>query len=311
MTYIKYLIRFVITGDEKMSSIQNSGMKSTIGGASLRFLGYVLFFLGIAGLIIAIVGSVFALKILWIFVSVIAIGIGFICTGFYIIPEWIRVPVLLLGKYRTMKGPGIFWLVPLIYTIPYALDMRIITSSFSAEQTLTKDNVPVNVDAVLFWQVIEPYKASIKVQDYQNAIKWAAQTSLRDIIGKTDLSDMLVGRERMSHELEKIIDERTETWGVKSISVEVRDVIIPTVLQDAMSRQAQAERERQARIILAGSEEEIAQRFVNAARKYEEDKVALNLRAMNILYETMKEKGAWIIVPSDMANIFGKTLQKI
>lgn len=293
-----------------MSSIQKISLQSNIGGARVRIFGYFLFFLGILGIVVSLIGEILKPKLLWIILSAFTTSLGFILTGIYIIPEWIRVPVLLLGKYRTMKGPGMFWLFPGIYTIPYALDMRIITSSFSAEQTLTKDNVPVNVDAVLFWQVVDPYKASIKVQDYQNAIKWAAQTSLRDIIGKTDLSDMLIGREHMSHELEKIIDERTETWGVKSISVEVRDVIIPTVLQDAMSRQAQAERERQARIILAGSEEEIALKFLNAAKKYEQDAVALNLRAMNILYETMKEKGAWIIVPSDLANLFGNTLPK-
>ncbi len=177
--------------------------------------------------------------------------VGFILEGFYIIPEWIRVPVLQLGRYKGLKGPGIFWLMPLIYSIPYTLDQRIITSSFSAEKTLTKDNVPVNVDAVLFWQVIDSYKAAIKVQDYRNAITWSAQTSLRDIIGKTDLSQMLAGRDEIAAALQEIIDSRTENWGVKSISVELRDVVIPEALQDAMSRQAQAERERQARIILA------------------------------------------------------------
>jgi regulator of protease activity HflC (stomatin/prohibitin superfamily) len=231
--------------------------------------------------------------------------LGFICMGFYIIPEWIRVPTLKLGKYKKMGGPGVFWIFPFIYKIPFSLDIRIITTTFSAEQTLTKDNVPVNVDAVLFWQVLDSYKAALKVQDYQKAISWAAQTSLRDIIGKTELSQMLAGREELSHELEKIIDSHTEEWGVKSRSVEIRDIIIPTALQDAMSRQAQAERERQARVILAGSEEQIANKFINAAHIYEKDEVALNLRAMNILYESVKEKGGWIIVPSDMVNILG------
>ena len=197
--------------------------------------------------------------------------------------------------------------MPLIYSIPYTLDQRIITSSFSAEKTLTKNNVPVNVDAVLFWQVIDSYKAAIKVQDYRNAITWSAQTSLRDIIGKTDLSQMLAGRDEIAAALQEIIDSRTENWGVKSISVELRDVVIPKALQDAMSRQAQAERERQARIILANSEEQIAQKFVNAAQIYANDPTALNLRALNILYESMKEKGAWIIVPSEMVKYFGAT----
>ncbi|OLS13662.1 MAG: membrane protease subunit, stomatin/prohibitin [Promethearchaeota archaeon CR_4] len=210
-----------------------------------------------------------------------------------------------------MRGPGIFWLFPLVYTIPFALDIRIITTSFKAEQTLTKDNVPVNVDAVLFWQVVDPFKAAIKVQDYKNAIAWGAQTSLRDIIGRSDLSGMLSDRERLAKELQATIDGITEEWGVNSRAVEIRDIAIPAGLQDAMSRQAQAERERQARIILAGSEEQIAQKFLNAAQTYERDEVALNLRAMNILYESMKEKGAWVIVPSDMVNILGGNFKKL
>ncbi|MFX1322828.1 MAG: slipin family protein [Promethearchaeota archaeon] len=288
-----------------MSSYYKSNL---IGGVVIRSLGYILFILGI----IILIGFIIALNLFGIPINpLLFIGItimtfiGFICMGLYIIPEWIKVPTLLLGKFRKMRGPGVLWLFPFLYRIPFSLDMRIITTTFSAEQTLTKDNVPVNVDAVLFWKVVDSYKASLRVQDYKTAISWAAQTSLRDIIGKTELSQMLAGREEISHDLERIIDERTEEWGVKSISVEIRDVIIPTALQDAMSRQAQAERERQARIILAGSEEQIANKFINAAHIYESDEVALNLRAMNILYESMKEKGAWIIVPSDMVNILG------
>jgi regulator of protease activity HflC (stomatin/prohibitin superfamily) len=288
--------------------MSNYSMIKTIGGNVVRGIGYFLFFADIIVMISIIIAfNFFAIPIdLVIYIVVgILIVLGFILMGIYIIPQWIKVPTLRLGNYKKMRGPGIFWLFPFIYQIPFALDIRIITTTFSAEQTLTKDNVPVNVDAVLFWKVVDTYKASIHVQDYQNAISWAAQTSLRDIIGKTELSQMLAGREEISHDLERIIDERTEEWGVKSISVELRDVIIPTALQDAMSRQAQAERERQARVILAGSEEQIAGKFINAAQIYEKDKVALNLRAMNILYETMKDKGAWIIVPSDMVNILG------
>ena len=285
-----------------------------IGGAIIRGLGYFLFFLGI----IIIIGILIAMNLFQIsFIILLLIGfssmtiIGFIFMGLYIIPEWIKIPTLLLGKFKSMRGPGILWLFPFIYRIPFSLDMRIITTTFSAEQTLTKDNVPVNVDAVLFWKVIDSFKASLRVQDYKTAISWAAQTSLRDIIGKTELSQMLAGREEISHDLERIIDERTEEWGVKSISVEIRDVIIPTALQDAMSRQAQAERERQARVILAGSEEQIASKFINAAHIYESDEVAFNLRAMNILYESMKEKGGWIVVPSDMVNILGGRFKHI
>ncbi|MHA1821421.1 MAG: slipin family protein [Promethearchaeota archaeon] len=285
-----------------------------VGGAGIRGFGQFLFWGGLIVLLFLIIERYLTNMLAFdvtILVLIIIMVVGFLFSGLYIIPEWIRVPVLLLGKFKAMKGPGIFWLFPFVYKIPFALDMRIITTTFSAEQTLTKDNVPVNVDAVLFWQVIDPYKASMNVQDYKIAITWAAQTALRDIIGKTNLSQMLAGREQLSHELEKNIDEKTETWGVKSISVEIRDVIIPAALQDAMSRQAQAERERQARIILAGSEEEIAKKFLNAASMYEKDEIALNLRAMNILYESMKEKGAWIIVPSDMVNILGGQFKKI
>ncbi|MFX1525525.1 MAG: slipin family protein [Promethearchaeota archaeon] len=285
-----------------------SSKVNLIGGSVIRGLGYLLFILGIIILITILISMNFfvipIIVLLLIGISTMTF-IGFVFMGLYIIPEWIKIPTLLLGKYKKMRGPGIMWLFPFIYKIPFALDMRIITTTFSAEQTLTKDNVPVNVDAVLFWKVVDPYKASLRVQDYKIAISWAAQTSLRDIIGKTELSQMLAGREEISHDLESIIDERTEEWGVKSISVEIRDVVIPTALQDAMSRQAQAERERLARVILAGSEEQIANKFINAAHIYESDEVALDLRAMNILYESMKEKGAWIVVPSDMVNILG------
>jgi regulator of protease activity HflC (stomatin/prohibitin superfamily) len=296
-----------------MSSVQSgqrvysSDGQSSFGGGGLRGLGVFLIVVSIIGVFVDI-GYSYSNMIpseYWISGIILTFIAGFILTGFYIIPEWIRVPVLMLGRYKGLRGPGIFWLVPLIYTIPYALDLRIITSGFSAEKTLTKDNVPVNVDAVLFWQVVDPFKAAIKVQDYRNAITWAAQTSLRDVIGKTDLSQMLIGRQQISVELQSIIDVRTEEWGVKSIAVELRDVVIPEALQDAMSRQAQAERERQARIILASSEEQIAEKFLNAAHTYESNATALNLRAMNILYESMKEKGAWIIVPSEMVKFFG------
>jgi len=297
-----------------MINMSQQSYKSKVGGANIRGIGYFFFIVGLMILIGTLIFSIilpFPIDIFMIVGSIIMMLIGFILMGFYILPEWIRVPTLRLGKYQKIMGPGMIWLFPFIYNIPFFLDIRIITTSFSAEQTLTKDNVPVNVDAVLFWQVVNTFKASINVQDYQNAISWAAQTSLRDIIGKTELSQMLVGREEISQDLGRIIDERTEEWGVKSIAVEIRDVIIPTALQDAMSRQAQAERERQARIILAGSEEEIANKFINAAKIYESDVVALNLRAMNILYESMKEKGAWVIVPSDIVNILGGKFKQL
>ena len=173
-----------------------------------------------------------------------------------------------------------------------------ITASFKAEKTLTKDTVPVDVDAVLFWKVLDPKKAALDVADDQSAISWASQTALRDVIGKTMLSDMLEGREKISNELQKIIDERTEPWGINVISVEVKDVLIPSALEDAMSMQAQAERERQARVILGDSERQVAEKFGEAARTYANDPIALHLRAMNMLYEGLKDNATIVIVPS-------------
>jgi regulator of protease activity HflC (stomatin/prohibitin superfamily) len=212
--------------------------------------------------------------------------------------QWEKVVVLRLGKFRGLKGPGLFFIIPIIDTIPYWIDTRVITSSFKAEKTLTKDTVPVDVDAVLFWQVLDPKQAALRVADYQSAINWASQTALRDVIGKTMLSDMLEGREKISNELQTIIDERTEPWGINVISVEVKDVLIPPALQNAMSMQAQAERERQARVILGDSERQVAEKFGEAANTYINNPVALHLRAMNMLYEGLKENATIVIVPS-------------
>jgi len=212
--------------------------------------------------------------------------------------QWERVVVLRLGKFRALKGPGLFFIIPVIDVIPYWIDTRVITASFKAEKTLTKDTVPVDVDAVLFWKVLDPKKAALDVADYQSAISWASQTALRDVIGKTMLSDMLEGREKISNELQKIIDERTEPWGINVISVEVKDVLIPAALEDAMSMQAQAERERQARVILGDSERQVAEKFEEAAKTYTNNPVALHLRAMNMLYEGLKQNSTIVIVPS-------------
>jgi regulator of protease activity HflC (stomatin/prohibitin superfamily) len=212
--------------------------------------------------------------------------------------QWERAVILRLGKFHALKGPGLFWIIPIIDTVAYWIDVRVITTTFTAERTLTKDTVPVNVDAVLFWKVIDPQKAALDVADYRGAIIWAAQTALRDVIGKTMLADMLEGREKISAELQRIIDERTEPWGVNVISVEVKDVLIPSALEDAMSMQAQAERERQARVILGDSERQVAEKFGEAARTYASDPVALHLRAMNMLYEGLKDNATIVIVPS-------------
>src|ERR1700733_5256798 len=232
------------------------------------------------------------------------IGVGFfvvaliVSAAIQVADQWDRVVILRLGHFHALKGPGLFFIIPAIDAIPYWIDTRVITSGFKAEKTLTKDTVPVDVDAVLFWKVVDPKKAALDVADYQSAISWASQTALRDVIGKTMLSDMLEGRDKISTLLQKIIDERTEPWGINVISVEVKDVLIPSGLEDAMSMQAQAERERQARVILGDAERQIAEKFAEAGRSYEGNPVAFHLRAMNMLYEGLKENSTIVIVPS-------------
>jgi len=212
--------------------------------------------------------------------------------------QWDKVVILRLGQFHALKGPGLFFIIPLIDTIPYWIDTRVITTGFKAEKTLTKDTVPVDVDAVLFWKVVDPKQAALAVSDYQSAISWASQTALRDVIGKTMLSDMLEGRDKISNLLQTIIDQRTEPWGIKVISVEVKDVLIPSGLENAMSMQAQAERERQARVILGDAERQIAEKFAEAGKSYEGNPIAFHLRAMNMLYEGLKENSTIVIVPS-------------
>ncbi len=212
--------------------------------------------------------------------------------------EWEKAVLLRAGQFRGLRGPGLFWVVPVLDTLPSWIDHRVMVTPFNAEKTLTKDTVPVDVDAVLFWVVWDAQKASLEVADYRAAISWAAQTALRDIIGKMMLADILVGRDTIDHLLQKIIDERTTPWGVSVSSVEIRDIIIPQALEDAMSRQAQAERERQARVILGESEKQIAESFAEAAKSYQGNPTALHLRAMNMLFEGLKQKGALVIVPS-------------
>jgi len=219
--------------------------------------------------------------------------------------QWNRAIVLRLGKYQSLQGPGIFFIIPIIDYIPYWIDIRVISTSFKAEKTLTKDTVPVDVDAVLFWKVIDPKKAALDVADYYSAISWASQTALRDVIGKTLLADMLEGRDKISTLLQAIIDERTEPWGINVISVEVKDVLIPQGLEAAMSMQAQAERERQARVILGDSERQIAEMFNEASKSYADNPTAFHLRAMNMLYEGLKTNSTIVIVPSTAVESMG------
>ncbi len=237
---------------------------------------------------------------LWI--GVFAVGMIIVATyilfALKVASQWEKAVILRLGKFHSLRGPGVFWIVPIIDSIPSWIDHRVMVTPFSAEKTLTKDTVPVDVDAVLFWVVWDAEKAALEVKDYQTAIAWAAQTALRDIIGRMVLADILVGRTTIDEELQRIIDERTTPWGVTVNSVEIRDIVIPQDLEDTMSRQAQAERERQARVILGESEKQIAASFAEAAQAYKDNPTALHLRAMNMLFEGLKEKGALVIVPS-------------
>jgi SPFH domain/Band 7 family protein len=219
--------------------------------------------------------------------------------------QWERAVVLRLGRFHQMRGPGLFWIVPFADTVTSWIDQRTITTSFAAEQTLTSDTVPVSVDAVLFWMVHDVQKAALEVQDYAQAVSWAAQTALRDIIGRTELTVLLRGREKIEQELQLLIDARSNPWGVTVQSVEMRDVVIPVALQDAMSREAQAAREKQARIILGQAEQEIAHSFEEAAKSYHNNPTALHLRAMNMLYEGLKEKGALMLIPSSAVESMG------
>ncbi|MBC7259312.1 MAG: slipin family protein [Chloroflexi bacterium] len=247
----------------------------------------------------------------WLIAMVAA---GGVLIGLYLLfaikvaDQWEKAVVLRFGRFRGLKGPGLFWIIPIVDSVRKWIDHRVMVTPFNAEKTLTKDTVPVDVDAVLFWMVWDAEKAALEVEDYKTAIAWAAQTALREVIGQMDLADILVGRAKMDEELQKIIDARTNPWGITVQSVEIRDIVIPEALEDAMSRQAQAERERQARVILGESEKQIAESFREASLAYQENPTALHLRAMNMLFEGLKEKGALVIVPSsavDTMNLGG------
>ena len=214
--------------------------------------------------------------------------------------QWEKGVVLRLGRFIGLKGPGLFWVIPMIDRVAFWIDLRVRATGFAAEKTLTKDTVPINVDAVLFWIVTDARKAALEVASYEDAVAWAAQTALRDIMGTKKLADILTGRESIDVQLRTLIDERTHEWGITVKSVEIRDVVIPPALEDAMSRQAQAEREKQARVILGDAEVEIADKFEKAAAHYSRNELAFQLRAMNLLYEGVKERGSLMVVPSPM-----------
>ncbi len=216
--------------------------------------------------------------------------------------QWEKAVVLRLGKYRGLRGPGLFTVIPIIDRVTYHIDQRIRTTDFGAESCLTKDTVPVNVDAIAFWVVYDAERAALEVQQYEQAVVLAAQTALRDAIGKHDLAELIQSRKELGRVLQETLDKKMHDWGIQVQSVEIRDVIIPKALEEAMSRQAQAERERQARIILGTAETEIASKFVAAAETYSENPVAMNLRAMNMLYESIVKRGSLMVVPSGLAD---------
>ncbi len=266
----------------------------------------LIWFAGFVGAVLLGINGSGLLAFLWGGLAFLA-GL-YVFAGLKLANQWEKAVVLRFGKFVGTKGPGMFWIVPIIDTITKWVDQRVMVSPFSAEKTLTKDTVPVDVDAVLFWLVWDAEKAALEVEDYRAAISWAAQTALREVIGSRALADILEGRSKMDKDLQKIIDERTTPWGITVQSVEIRDVVIPPDLEDAMSRQAQAERERQARVILGESEMQIAHSFSEASKAYSDNPTALHLRAMNMLFEGLKEKGALVIVPSsavDTMNLGG------
>jgi len=234
-----------------------------------------------------------------IYIAIVTALLAAICFfGIKIANQWERAVVLRLGRFRCLKGPGPFFIIPIIESIVHSVDMRIRSTDFSSESTLTKDTVPVNVDAICFWMVWDAKKAILEVENFYLAIVLSAQTALRDIIGTHELADLLTHREKLGKRLQEVLDEKTNPWGITVQSVEIRDIIIPKDLEDAMSKQAQAERERQARIILGTAETEIAEKFAQAAKQYESNPGAMHLRGMNMLFEGLKEKGSMIIVPS-------------
>lgn len=266
-------------------------------GNPISWLLAIVFFVG-GAILLSVTGAV-----VYIFAGVIAAVI--VLTSLQIAKAWEKAVVLRLGRFRGLVGPGIFMMIPAVDGVAAWIDQRVQTSTFMAEQTLTKDTVPVDVDAVLFWVVWDAKKAALEVASYRDAIGWAAQTALRDIIGTTYLADLLSNRQAIDANLQHAIDGRTTPWGITVQSVEIRDIKIPENLQDAMSRQAQAERERQARVILGDAERQIAASFLEASKAYVGNPVALHLRAMNMLYEGLKEKGAMIVVPSTAVETMG------
>jgi regulator of protease activity HflC (stomatin/prohibitin superfamily) len=250
-------------------------------------------------ILLAVSIGLYLLKITGIPVMVTMVIVSLLIgSSIKIADQWEKAVVLRMGKYSGLKGPGLFFIIPILDQISTYIDQRVRVTEFRAEQTLTKDTVPVNVDAVVYWTVWDVEKAALEVQEYVRAISYIAQTDLRDIIGKHELADLLQDREKIAEDLQKTLDSNTNPWGITCQMVGIRDIIIPQALADAMSKQAQAERERKARVILGTAETEIAEKFAKASEQYADNPIALHLRGMNMLYEGLKEKGSMVIVPS-------------
>ena len=276
--------------------------KKTFG---YNVVGLAIFVLGVgaSAAVATLVGLAAKPFLLKCGVFAVGLGVSFVLSlAPRVAEQWEKGVVLRLGRFIGLRGPGLFWVIPLVDRVAFWIDLRVRTTGFAAEKTLTKDTVPINVDAVLFWIVTDARKAALEVANYEDAVAWAAQTALRDVMGTKILADILAGRESIDEELRKLIDQRTHDWGITVKSVEIRDVVIPPALEDAMSRQAQAEREKQARVILGDAEVEIADKFELASKRYENSPIAFQLRAMNILYEGVKERGSLMVVPSPMVN---------
>jgi regulator of protease activity HflC (stomatin/prohibitin superfamily) len=271
-------------------------------GGARRYVNGVSFTAFMLLLIPAVISGAFRQP--WILLGFVLLAV-LALFGIKVALQWEKAVVLRFGKFQSLRGPGLFFVVPIVDEISHLIDQRVRVTDVTAESALTRDTVPVDVDAIVFWTVWDAQKAVLEVSDYFAAIALSAQTALRESIGRAELASMIAERERLGEELRKILDEKTSPWGITVHSVEIRDVKLPQELEDAMSRQAQAERERQARIILGTAETEIAARFVKAGAEYENRPVALHLRAMNMLYEAIKEKGSMVIVPSSAVETMG------
>lgn len=287
--------------------MSNIGFKDTDTEASRK--GAYIFSVTLFIVATLVVIAPFAPNIaIWNIVLGVVVGV-LVSSSIHIALEWEKFVILRFGKFNRVSGPGLCFTIPIVESITATIDQRMMATPFMAEQTLTADAVPINVDAVLFWMVWDPRKATMEVANYSVAVSWAAQTTMRDVIGRTTLAEMLAQRETLDHELQKIIDEKTEEWGITVVSVEIRDIVIPKELQDAMSKEAQAERERNARIILTKAEKDISEMFVEVSDIYKDNAVALQLRTMNLVYESVKDHGGMIVVPSSFSNALESVME--